>query len=189
MQGLIKLAKAKPGAIKFGTAGAGSPMHMGGEIFKDLTHIDILHVPYSGGGPALVGDRRRGTGYRVRHGRVHTAARAFRQDPRDRHCSVRPGTPEYPNLPTFIESGLPAYEANAWYSMHAPAGTPPEIVRRLNAELVAILKDADVLARFKQLSTDPVGNSPEEFAAFVTRRARQVRAHHQGGGNKARLML
>jgi tripartite-type tricarboxylate transporter receptor subunit TctC len=76
-------------------------------------------------------------------------------------------SPEYPDVPTFAEAGLPQYETNAWYSMHAPAGTPPDIVRRLNAELVAILKDPDILARFKQLSTDPVGNSPEEFAAFV----------------------
>src|SRR5688500_6675041 len=74
---------------------------------------------------------------------------------------------EYPDLPTFAEAGLPQYDTNAWYSMHAPAGTPPEIVRRLNTELVAILRDPDILARFKQLSTDPVGNSPEEFAAFV----------------------
>jgi tripartite-type tricarboxylate transporter receptor subunit TctC len=76
-------------------------------------------------------------------------------------------SPEYPDLPTFAEAGLPQYETNAWYSMHAPGGTPPEIVRRLNAELVAILKDPEILARFKQLSTDPVGNSTEEFAAFV----------------------
>jgi tripartite-type tricarboxylate transporter receptor subunit TctC len=76
-------------------------------------------------------------------------------------------SPELPELPTFAEAGLPGYDTNAWYSMHAPAGTPSEVVRRLNAELVAILKDADILARFKQLTTDPVGNSPEEFTAFV----------------------
>jgi tripartite-type tricarboxylate transporter receptor subunit TctC len=76
-------------------------------------------------------------------------------------------SPELPELPTFAEAGLPGYDTNAWYSMHAPAGTPPEIVRRLNAELVATLKDPDILERFKQLATDPVGNSPEEFAAFV----------------------
>jgi tripartite-type tricarboxylate transporter receptor subunit TctC len=74
---------------------------------------------------------------------------------------------EYPELPTFAEAGLPRYDTNAWYSMHAPAGTPAGIVRRLNGELLTILKDPDILARFKQLSTDPVGNSPEEFGAFV----------------------
>ena len=97
-------------------------------------------------------------------------------------------SPELPDLPTFAEAGLPQYDTNAWYSMHAPAGTPPEIVRRLNAELVAILKDPDVLARFKQLSTDPVGNSPGGIRRLRARRARQVRAHHQGRGNQARLM-
>jgi tripartite-type tricarboxylate transporter receptor subunit TctC len=74
---------------------------------------------------------------------------------------------DLPELPTFAEAGLPQYDTNAWYSMHAPAGTPPDIVRRLNGELVAILRDPDIVARFKQLATDPVGNSPEEFATFV----------------------
>jgi tripartite-type tricarboxylate transporter receptor subunit TctC len=112
---LIKLAKAKPGAIKYGTAGAGSPMHMGGEIFKDITHTDILHVPYSGGGPALISliggetdiafDTAASILPHVRSGKIRAIAIARPT----RH-------PEYPNLPTFIVSGLPAYEANAWYS-------------------------------------------------------------------------
>ena len=162
----ISLAKAKPGNFTYASGGNGTPPHINGEVFKALAGIDLLHVPYKGGGPALAD---------LVAGRVHvmldTAASAMPHVRGGRlralAISARERSPEYPEVPTFAEAGLPQYETNAWYSMHAPAGTPPEIVRRLNAELVAILKDPDILARFKQLSTEPVGNSPEEFAAFV----------------------
>jgi tripartite-type tricarboxylate transporter receptor subunit TctC len=162
----IALAKAKPGSFTYASGGNGTPPHINGEVFKALAGVDLLHVPYKGGGPALAD---------LVAGRVHvmldTAASAMPHVRGGRlralAISAPQRSPEYPELPTFAEAGLPQYETNAWYSMHAPAGTPPEIVRRLNAELVAILKDPDILARFKQLSTEPVGNSPEEFAGFV----------------------
>jgi tripartite-type tricarboxylate transporter receptor subunit TctC len=162
----IALAKAKPGSFTYASGGNGTPPHINGEVFKALAGVDLLHVPYKGGGPALAD---------LVAGRVHvmldTAASAMPHVRGGRlralAISAPQRSPEYPDLPTFAEAGLPQYETNAWYSMHAPAGTPPEIVRRLNAELVAILKDPEILARFKQLSTDPVGNSTEEFAAFV----------------------
>ncbi len=163
---LISLAKSKPGALAYASGGNGTPPHINAEVFKQVAGIDLLHVPYKGGGPALAD---------LIAGRVHvmldTAASAMPHVRAGRlralALSAPKRSPEYPELPTFAEAGLPQYDTNAWYSMHAPAGTPPEIVRRLNAELVAILKDPDILARFKQLSTDPVGNSPEEFATFV----------------------
>jgi tripartite-type tricarboxylate transporter receptor subunit TctC len=162
----ISLAKAKPGNFTYASGGNGTPPHINGEVFKALAGIDLLHVPYKGGGPALAD---------LVAGRVHvmldTAASAMPHVRGGRLRALAISAPqrsaEYPELPTFAEAGLPQYETNAWYSVHAPAGTPPDIVRRLNAELVAILKDPDILARFKQLSTEPVGNSPEEFAAFV----------------------
>jgi len=162
----IALAKAKPGSFTYASGGNGTPPHINGEVFKALAGVDLLHVPYKGGGPALAD---------LVAGRVHvmldTAASAMPHVRGGRlralAISAPQRSPEYPDLPTFAEAGLPQYETNAWYSMHAPGGTPPEIVRRLNAELVAILKDPEILARFKQLSTDPVGNSTEEFAAFV----------------------
>ena len=163
---LVAAAKAKPGALAYASGGNGTPPHINGEVFKSVAGVDLLHVTYKGGGPALVD---------LIAGRVQvmldTAASAM---PHVRGGKLRAlaitgpkRSPEYPDLPTFAEAGLPQYDTNAWYSMHAPAGTPPEVVRRLNAELVASLKDADVQARFKQLSTEPVGNTPEEFAAFV----------------------
>jgi tripartite-type tricarboxylate transporter receptor subunit TctC len=163
---LVSAARLKPGSLAYASGGNGTPPHINAEVFKSVAGVDLLHVAYKGGGPALVD---------LMAGRVHvmldTAASAM---PHVRSGKLRAlaisgarRSPEYPDLPTFAEAGLPQYDTNAWYSMHAPAGTPAEVIRRLNSELVAILKDADILARFKQLSTDPVGNSPDEFAAFV----------------------
>ena len=163
---LIQAAKANPGSLAYASGGNGTPPHINAEVFKYVAGVDLLHVAYKGGGPALTD---------LIAGRVHvmldTAASAM---PHVRTGKLRAlalsaprRTAEYPELPTFAEAGLPQYDTNAWYSMHAPAGTPAPIVRRLNAELVAILKDPEILARFRQLSTEPVGNSPEDFDAFV----------------------
>ena len=166
VQDLVKLAKTKPGAVKFATAGPGSPMHMGGEIFRDITRTDILHVPYSGGGPALISliagetdiafDTAASILPHVRSGKIRAIAIARPT----RH-------PEYPNLPTFIEAGLPAYQANAWYSMHAPAGTPRAVIDKINKELVKAIAYPDVQERLRLLGSEAVGNTPEQFAAFV----------------------
>jgi tripartite-type tricarboxylate transporter receptor subunit TctC len=163
---LISLAKSKPGQLAYASGGNGTPPHINGEVFKSIAGVDLLHVAYKGGGPALTD---------LIAGRVHvmldTAASAMPHVRAGKLRALAIAAPkrsaEYPDLPTFAEAGLAAYDTNAWYSMHAPAGTPPDIVRRLNTELVAILKEPDILARFKQLSTEPVGNTPEEFAAFV----------------------
>jgi tripartite-type tricarboxylate transporter receptor subunit TctC len=166
LAGFVAAARAKPGGFTYASGGNGTPPHINGEVFKAVAGVDLLHVPFKGGGPALVD---------LMAGRVDvmldTAASAM---PHVRSGKLRAlaisgpaRSAEYPDLPTFAEAGMPQYDTNAWYSVHAPAGTPPEIVRRLNAELVASLKEPDVQARFKQLSTDPVGNTPEEFAAFV----------------------
>jgi tripartite-type tricarboxylate transporter receptor subunit TctC len=166
LQELISLAKSKPGALAYASGGNGTPPHINAEVFKAVAGVDLLHVAYKGGGPALTD---------LIAGRVHvmldTAASAMPHVRGGKLRALALSAPkrsaEYPDLPTFAEAGLPQYDTNAWYSMHAPAGTPSDIVRRLNRELVAILKDPEILARFKQLSTDPVGNSPEEFGAFV----------------------
>jgi tripartite-type tricarboxylate transporter receptor subunit TctC len=168
LQELVALAKSKPGQLAYASGGNGTPPHINAEVFKAVAGVDLLHVAYKGGGPALTD---------LIAGRVHvmldTAASAMPHvragKLRALALSASKRSPEYPELPTFVEAGLPQYDTNAWYSMHAPAGTPGEIVRRLNVELVAILKDPDILTRFKQLSTEPVGNSPEEFATFVRR--------------------
>ncbi len=166
VQDLIKLAKARPGTLKYATAGSGSPMHMGGEIFKDVTGVDLLHVPYSGGGPALISlvagetdiafDTAASILPQVRAGRIRALAIARKSR-----------LAEYPNIPTFAEAGLPAYEANAWYSMHAPARTPSILIRKINAELVKAMAAPDMIEKLRQLGSDPGGDTPEHFGAFV----------------------
>jgi tripartite-type tricarboxylate transporter receptor subunit TctC len=163
---LIAMAKAKPGELAYASGGNGTPPHINAEVFKAVAGVDLLHVAYKGGGPALAD---------LAAGRVHvmldTAASAMSHVRTGRLRALAISAPkrsaEYPDLPTFAEAGLPAYDTNAWYSMHAPAGTPTEIVQKLNAQLAAILKEPQIAERFKQLSTEPVGNSPEQFAAFV----------------------
>ena len=162
----IAAAKASPGALAYASGGNGTPPHINGEVFKVVAQVDLLHVAYKGGGQALTDliggrvqvmfDTAASAMPHVRGGRLRALA-----------ISGTKRSPEYPDLPTFAEAGLAAYDTNAWYSIHVPAGTPAEIVKRLNAEFVEILRQPDVQERFKQLSTEPVGNSPEAFDAFV----------------------
>ncbi|MBM3358644.1 MAG: tripartite tricarboxylate transporter substrate binding protein [Betaproteobacteria bacterium] len=163
---LIALAKAKPGELKFASGGSGTPPHMAGEIFAAMTGIKLLHVPYKGGGPAIAGliggettmmfDTAASILPHVRAGRLRPLAIARAQ----RH-------PEYSDIATFTEAGVSGYEVNAWYSMHAPAGTPKSVVDRWNKELARILKLPDIQERLKQLGSEGIGNSPEEFAKFI----------------------
>ena len=166
VQELIKLAKAKPGELKFASGGNGTPPHMAGEIFASMTGIKLLHVPYKGGGPAIAGliggetsmmfDTAASILPHVKGGKLRALAIAR---------SAR--LPEYPDLVTFTEAGVNGYEVNAWYSMHAPAGVPREIVTKVQRELVRILALPDIRERLKQLGSEGVGNSPDEFARFV----------------------
>jgi tripartite-type tricarboxylate transporter receptor subunit TctC len=163
---LIALARKRPGQLEFASAGTGSASHMLGETFKSVARLDLLQVPYKGGGPSIIGvisgeaqmllDPAASILPHVKSGRLRALAIA-RSD----------RLPEYPAIATFTEAGLPGYTASAWYSMHAPARTPPDIVARLNRELVRILALADIREKLKELGSDGVGNTPEEFAQFA----------------------
>jgi tripartite-type tricarboxylate transporter receptor subunit TctC len=163
---LIALAKAKPGELKFASGGAATPPHMAGEIFASRTGIRLLHVPYKGGGPAIAGliggetnmmfDTAASILPHVKSGKLRALAIAR---------SAR--LAEYPALQTFTEAGVAGYEVNAWYSAHAPAGTPKDIVAKVNRDLVRTLKLPDIQERLKALGSEGVGNTPAEFAKFV----------------------
>jgi len=163
---LIALAKAKPGELRFASGGAATPPHMAGEIFASMTGIKLVHVPYKGGGPAHAGLLGGETSMMF-----DTAASILPHVQSGRLCALaiaRPARlPEYPNLPTFAEAGVPGYEVNAWYSMHAPAGVPKDIIAKLNREFVRVLKLPDIQERLKVLGSEGIGNTPEEFAKFV----------------------
>jgi len=163
---LVALAKRRPGQLEFASAGTGSSAHMLGETFKSLAKIDIIQIPYKGGAPAVVGtisgeaqmmaDPAASVLPHVKSGRLKPLAIARKER-----------LPDLPNVPTFAEAGMPEYTANAWYSVHAPAKTPADIVARLNKELVRIVNLPDIKERLKDLGSDGVGNSPEEFNRFV----------------------
>jgi tripartite-type tricarboxylate transporter receptor subunit TctC len=166
VQELIALAKAKPGELKFASGGSGTAPHMAGEIFANMTGIRLLHVPYKGGGPAIAGliggetsmmfDTAASILPHVKGGKLRALAiaRASR-------------LPDYPDLPTFTEAGVKGYEVNAWYSVHAPAGVPRDIVTKVNRELLRILELADIRDRLKQLGSEGAGSTPEAFDRFV----------------------
>jgi tripartite-type tricarboxylate transporter receptor subunit TctC len=163
---VIALAKAKPGTLNFASAGVGSSSHLAGELFRILAGADIVHVPYKGAGPAMVD---------VLSGQVQlyfaTMPAAMPH--------VRPGklapvavtsarrSQALPDLPTIEESGVPGYEASTWYGVLAPAHTPSAVVARLHGNIVKILAAAALHARLADQGFDPVGNSPEEFGAYI----------------------
>lgn len=162
----IALAKAKPGTFKYGSGGTGSVMHTSAMVFSQAAGVEMLHVPYKGAGPAYIAlvdgevdlaiDTTAALLPLVRSGRVRALA-----------IASRTRMAEAPDIPTFAEAGLPNYEANGWYSMHAPAGTPAAIITKLNAEIVRAMKLPDMQERFKQLGLEGGGGSPEQLTQFV----------------------
>lgn len=163
---LVALAKASPGKYSFASAGNGTGGHLSGELFRILAGIDLLHVPYKGVAPALVD---------VIAGQVSmTFASIISGMPqwktgKLRALAVTGGkrSPAAPELPTMMEAGVKGYESATWYGVLAPAKTPPAIVRKLNAEIVGILKQPEVRDRLSKEGADPVGNTPEEFGAYI----------------------
>jgi tripartite-type tricarboxylate transporter receptor subunit TctC len=163
---LIALAKAKRGTVTFASAGNGTSGHLALEVFRLASGIDVIHVPYKGGGPALAD---------VLAGQVQALfSIALAATPQVKAGKLRAlaitsarRSSVAPDLPTVAEAGLPGFEVIGWFGWLAPAATPKYIVNRLNAELVRTLKLPDVRDRLISQSTEPVGNTPQAFAAFM----------------------
>jgi tripartite-type tricarboxylate transporter receptor subunit TctC len=163
---LVTIAKKQPGKLSFASAGNGTGGHLSGELFKMLAGVDLLHVPYKGVQPALLD---------VVSGQVSmTFASIISAMPqvknnRLRALAVTGGqrSPAAKELPTMIEAGVKGYESATWYGLLAPAGTPADIVSKLNTEVVAILKNPEMHERLSREGADPVGNSPAEFAKYI----------------------
>ena len=163
---LLDYAKANPGKLTFASGGNGSISHLLGEYFKSMAKVDMLHVPYKGDAQMvtdLLGGQVNlafGTAVawlpHIKSGKV--AAVAVTNPKRSSTLT---------DLPTLNESGVPGYEAVQWFGIAAPAGTPREVVQRLNTEIKAILQMPDVQKRFVELGFDIVGDTPDEFAAFL----------------------
>jgi tripartite-type tricarboxylate transporter receptor subunit TctC len=167
LKDLIAMAKSEPGELTYASAGNGSSGHLAGELLKSTARIDVLHVPYKGGAPAitdLLGERISFMPINpvevlahIRSGRLRALAVA--SDKR---------FPLLPDVPTAAEAGLPGYEASVWWGLVAPAKTPPEIVRKLNAETNAALADPAIAGKLSELGVVITPGTPEQFAAFIS---------------------
>ena len=160
---LIALAKAKPGAVNFGSAGVGSQVHLAAENFADAAGIDVTHVPYKGEAPAytdLIGNQ---TQMMVGN---FAAASALLGNGRLRALAVtgKLRSPQLPDIPTVAESGLPGFENTGWFGLLAPAGTPPDILAKVQRDTAMVLAETETKARLYVQGMTAVGNSSAEFA-------------------------
>jgi tripartite-type tricarboxylate transporter receptor subunit TctC len=163
---LIALAKAKPGSLAFGTGGSGSGSHLTAEYFKLLAKVDMVHVPYKGVGPALV-DLLAGQTSLVFAAVPGVASYIKAGRLRALGVSSAKRLQVFPEVPTIEQAGVPGFEATLWYGVLAPAGPPAPIVTKLHATLVRALQTSDMRERLAADGSEPVGNTPEEFLAFI----------------------
>lgn len=163
---LIALAKQKPGALNYASAGNGTTLHLTTELFRNMAGIDILHVPYKGAAAAMTD---------LMSGQVHVAFNPpavvlpHIRSGRLRGLGVSSGRRSAlaPDLPTIAEAGVPGYESTGWYGVLAPARTPSALIARLHRELALAIAEREVRERFAANGIEPVGTSPSQFAAYL----------------------
>ena len=163
---LLALARARPGTVNFGSTSQGGSPHLSGELLKSMAQIDIVHVPYKGGGPMLIDlmggqiqigfDNLPSSMNHIRAGKVRALA-----------VTTARRWPGAPDIPTMAEAGVPGYEASAWFGLLAPAGTPKGVVDLLQRHVAAILRMPEVEKMFLEQGAEPVGNTPDEFARLI----------------------
>jgi tripartite-type tricarboxylate transporter receptor subunit TctC len=163
---LIALAKSQPGKMTFASSGSGSSIHLAGELFKSMAGVDMLHVPYKGAAPALTDliggqvdimfDTVAQSLPQIKAGRIKAIAVTT-----SRRSSV------LPDVPTVSEAGLPGYEMAGWIGLLAPKGTPKEVIDKLHAEIVKIVKAPDVRARMAAAGVELMGSTPQEFGHVI----------------------
>ena len=163
---LVDYAKANPGKLNYGSSGSGSTPHLAIELLKSLTKINIVHVPYKGGGPALIG---------LMGGEidmiVFPPATAIPHIPTGKVRALavlgKQRLPSLPNVPTAKEAGIDNFEVSAWYGLLAPAGTPRDIINRLYAEWIKIEAMPDTKEQLQKAGIDPMSGTPEQFSQFL----------------------
>jgi len=163
---LVQLAKARPGQLVYGSPGTGSGAHLSMELFKTMARVDIVHIPYKGATPALA-DLLGGQTSLVLSSIV--PAQPFVKTGKLRGLAVtgRTRAPALPGVPTMAESGLPGFEALAWFGVLAPAGSPQVIVSRLNSEIARILQKPEIKDQLAGFGSEPGSGTPEDFAAYI----------------------
>lgn len=165
---LIALARAQPGKLNYASAGNGTANHLAMELFKQMADVNITHVPYKGA-PQAVSDVLAGHMDMMFNSIAPVLAHIRSERVRVLGIASAKRSPQLPDVPTISEAGVPGFEAVNWFGMFAPARTPKKIIARLNAALVKVVNAPQTRAQFEALGADPVGSSPEEFAAFVRR--------------------
>src|SRR6185295_14053816 len=165
---LIGLLRARPGQLTYSSGGIGGSTHLAGELFKLLAKVDMVHVPYKGGGPAVV-DAVSGQ-VTMTFGNLTTVL-PFARAGRLRALAVTSPTrsPLLPDMPTMAESGVPGFEASTWNGLIAPAATPKDIVAKLNADIVRVLRLPDLREKLAANALEPIGDSSADFGAFIAR--------------------
>ncbi|WP_257993647.1 tripartite tricarboxylate transporter substrate binding protein [Cupriavidus pauculus] len=163
---IVEFAKKQPGKLNYGSTGSGSSNHLSMELFEKMTSSKMTHVPYKGSGPAVAAmlggeidvlfDNLPNVITQIRAGKLKPVAVTGQQ----RSALL-------PDVPTVAESGVPGYEVNVWFGIQAPAGTPKEIVQRLNQEIAKSLAEPDVVKRFREQGVEVVGSSSTKFATLV----------------------
>jgi tripartite-type tricarboxylate transporter receptor subunit TctC len=181
---LIALAKREPGELNYASAGIGSFQHLGGELFKLLAGVNIVHVPYKGGGPAMT-DVVGGHTKIMFSSLVQTSGFVLNGQLRALGTGGAHRSPVLPDVPTIAEAGLTGYEANNWWGVVAPAGTPPAIVEKLHKEISAVQNSEQTKKQFATEGAEIVQMSSAEFGAFMASEMTKWERVVKQGGIKA----
>ena len=163
---MIAYAQANPGKVNFGSSGSGSSIHLSGELFKMMTKVDMVHIPYKGSAPAvtdLLGnqiaimfDNMPSAIQHVRSGKLRPLA-----------VTTAKRSPELPDVPTVAEAGVPGYEATSWFGLFAPAKVPADVQAKLHAAIIKVLQKPDVVKKIGDQGGEVVTESQAEFAKFI----------------------
>jgi len=163
---LIAYAKANPGKVNFGSSGSGSSVHLSGELFKSMTKVDMVHVPYKGSAPAMTDllgnqisvmfDNMPSAIQHVRSGKLRPIA-----------VTTAKRSRELPDVPTIAEAGVPGYEATSWFGLWAPVKTPSDVQQKLHAALVKVLKNPAVIKKIEDQGGDVVIDTQAQFDAYI----------------------
>jgi tripartite-type tricarboxylate transporter receptor subunit TctC len=169
---LIALARAKPGGLNYASAGNGVANHLAMELFKHMAKVNIVHVPYKGA-PQAVTDVVAGHMNMMFNSIAPVLPHVKSGRVRALGVSSLKRSPQLPDIPTIADSGVPGFQAENWFGMFAPAGTPKPIIKRVSDALVKVVLSPEVKSKFEALGADPAGSTPDEFAAFVRRDMQQ----------------
>jgi tripartite-type tricarboxylate transporter receptor subunit TctC len=184
MKELIALARARPGALNYGSSGTGGLSHLSGALLGSLAKVNIVHVPYKGGNPAMI-DVIAGQIQMLYSTLLQAQSHIKSGKLRALGVTTAQRSPAAPQLPTMQEAGIAGYEVAGWYGVVAPAKMPPAIVARLSQEIARILQTPDVRDRMSADGSEPVGSTPEQFGAHIKSEVAKWRKLIQEAGIRA----